>query len=309
MTDQLQQDLNTLSDTVPLLAKGVSSALQEAQSLENAATELLQEIAEARQETSVHLSKLRDALPALAQQLDEDEKRLVAAGDEAEKAWSAAREALTAAEQRLETEADELLASRGELHQAVAEAGTKVDQSTGIGDAAVDRIEQESQESRKELETAADAVTEEVKNLKDFLGVAESSMSAASDALLKRITELAQRLEQEATKIVEDLDQKFQDHFSAVKDTVDDLIQTVDDGVKDAAERSEDKMTTPIGEAGLELRTELERISAAAEKQDTTLRQQDQAFDQALLEAEGEASVVPEGIRQIEAASQALTGS
>jgi hypothetical protein len=309
MIDQLQQDLNTLSDTVPLLAKGVTDALQEAQSLENAATELLQEISEARQEASVHLNKLRDALPALVVQLDADEKRLVAAGDEVEKAWSDARAALTAAEERLESEADDLMSSRLQLHQAVAEAGTKVDQSTAIGDAAIDRIEQESQESQKELEAASDQVTDQVKNLRAFLDTAESSMSAACDALLKRLTGLGQRLEQEATSIVEGLDQKFQDHISAVQATLGDMIQTVDDGVRDAADRSERTMSEPVDEAGLELKTELERISAGAGKLDSELRQQDQAFDQALLEAEAEASAVPEGIRQIDAASQALTGS
>lgn len=304
--EQMMDDLRTLSDTLPLLTERVSRAVEGAEALEEAAEALLQDVGEARQEVAGQLDRVRDALPPLAVQIETDTPRIGTAGDDAVKAWDEAHEDLGAAQDRLEKEADEALTARSELQRHLIEVGAKVDQSQAEGEAAVNALEGEAREAETKLGAAAQAVGEEVSELKQFLEVARGSLQEASSTLAQRLLSLGQELEREATQIIEDLRDKQKAHLGNTQDPLADLSDLVLENVEDTAERALRTAATPATDASLELRTELERLSATAEKGEEALRREGQELEQALAQLEAEASCIPEGIRQIDQAARTL---
>jgi hypothetical protein len=307
MTEQqMVEDLTTLSDTVPLLSTKVSQAVEAAEALEQAAEALLQDVDEARQEVALHLTRVGDALPPLAVQVETDTGRLGASGDDAVKAWDQAHEDLGSAQDRLEKEAEEVLAARSELQRHLTEAGTKVDQSQTEGEAAVNALETEAQEAETKLTAAAQAVTEEVSELKQFLDVARSSLEDACGTLAQRLLSLGEELQREAEQIIEDLREKQREHLGNTQEPLADLSDHVLANVEDTIDRALRTAATPTTDAGLELRTELERLSASAEKGEEALRREGQELEQALAQLAEEASHIPEGIRQIDQTARTL---
>jgi prefoldin subunit 5 len=267
---------------------------------------LLQEVGEARQEVASHLAKVHEALPGLAVQLETDAGRVGASGDDAVKAWDEAHEDLSAAHDRLEKEAEELVAARTDLQRHLAEVGSKVDQSQAEGEAAVGALETEAQEAETKLTAAAQAVGEEVNELKQFLDVARSSLQDACAVLAQRLLSLGEEMQHEAEQIIEDLRAKHKEHLEHSQDPLVDMADHVLANADDTGERVQRNAATPSTDAGLELRTELERLSATAEKGEEALRREGQELEQALAQLAGEADRIPEGIRQIDQAARTL---
>lgn len=306
MTEQLKEDLSTLSDTVPLLSTKVSQAVEAAEALEQAAEALLQEVDEARQEVASQLTKVHEALPGLAVQLETDAGRVGASGDEAVKAWDEAHEDMGDAHGQLEKEAEELMAACSDLQRHLTEVGSKVDQSQAEGEAAVGALETEAQEAETKLTAAAQAVSDEVGELKQFLDIARSSLQDACAVLAQRLLSLGEEMQHEAEQIIEDLRGKHKEHLEHSQDPLADLNDHVLANVEDTGERVLRTAATPSTDAGLELRTELERLSATAEKGEEALRREGQELEQALAQLAGEADRIPEGIRQIDQAARTL---
>ena len=306
MTDQLKEDLATLSDTIPLLSTKVSQAVEAAEALEQDAEALLHEVDEARQEVASHLAKVHEALPGLAVQLETDAGRVGAAGDDAVKAWDEAREDMAGAHSQLENEAQELMAACGDLQRHLTEVGSKVDQSQAEGEAAMGALETEAQEAETKLTAAAQAVSQEVDELKQFLDIARSSLQDACTVLAQRLLSLGEEMQHEAEQIIEDLRGKHKEHLEHSQDPLADLTDHVLANVEETGERVLRTAATPATDAGLELRTELERLSATAEKGEEALRREGQELEQALAQLAGEADRIPEGIRQIDQAARTL---
>lgn len=307
MTEQqMKEDLSTLSDTVPLVTKSVTQAVEAAEALEQAAEALLQDVDEARQEVASHLNKVRDALPTLVVQIEIDTGRIGTAGDDASKAWDETHDAWGTAQDRLEKEAEEVLAARLELQGHLTEAGTKVDQSQAEGEAAVDALETEAQEAETKLAAAAQAVGEEVNELKQFMDIARSSLKDACATLAQRLLSLGEELEREAEQIIEDLKTKKEAQLDETKEQLGDLSGEARSEVEITGDRAQRTAVTPVTEAGDDLGVELERLSANTEKGEETLRREGLELAQALSQVETEAGRLPEGIRQIDETARTL---
>jgi hypothetical protein len=306
VTRQLEEDLATLSDTVPLVSGRTSRAVQAADELEQAADALLQEVDEARQELTVQLAQVGDALPPLVVQLQTGSGHVGSGGDEIGKAWDETHDALGTAQDELGKQAAGVLAAGKELQRHLAEVGTRLDQSQAQAEAAVDALESEAKEAEAKLSAAAQVVTGEVAEVKQFLEIARGSVKDACAALSQRLLGLCQEMESEAGQIVEELGKVKSRHLGATREHLEEMHVQVRAVVEQADERYAETAVAPAAEAGLELRTELQRLSATAEKGEESMRDRVRELEQSLAELATEAGRIPEGIRQIEESARTL---
>jgi hypothetical protein len=303
-TDVLMQDLSTLSDAVPLVGKAVSTAVFEAEALQNAAQDLLHEVAEARQYTTVHRAALREALPPFTAHVQVDHQTLESAGRDADGAWHGTRDALDTAEHRLEAGVADVMAAGAHLAKVLGEAGTRVDQVSGAGDAALDRLEHQTHEAEQRLSAAVHAATAETAQLRQTLALAKSTIDEAAQTLAGRLLQICQVLEQSAAHLVEELTTQGREHLEQAQKPVDGLYAYASAGVAEVAERGQRTIAHPVGEAETALSEELGRLNATGDRHQRLVPEQVHDLEEALGKAEAEASVVPEGIRQIDAAAK-----
>src|SRR4030095_5897079 len=266
MIEALLEDLNTLSDTVPLLSKAVSTASFEADALENAARDLLQEVTEGRQYLNVHRAAVHEALPPLTAHVREDLQALRTAGDDAETAWHEARDAISAGEQRLGAKVGEVVAAAGHLEKVLAEAGTRVDQLSGKGEAALDLLEQKAQEAQTRLKTPAETPTAETGQMRQFLSLAKSTLDEAAQRLAHRLLEIGESLEPQTTELGEETTAKLSEHLEKVQTPVDGLYAYASAGVAELAERSRRMIGEPVSHVETDLAEELGRPDASGQR-------------------------------------------
>jgi F0F1-type ATP synthase membrane subunit b/b' len=213
---------------------------------------------------------------------------------------------MSAAEHKLETEVERVLEARQHLEEALAQAGTRIDQSGAEGDAAIDRLEEDARHVGERLEAAVQAVSDQFAHLKDFLDATRASLTEASNTLVTRLNLAAQNLEGEAAHILEDLAEKSREHVEQARARFEGVGEHVVVSLNEVAESGQRTLIAPIGEATLDLRTAIERVSASAEKHEESLRQHNQGFTQAFAQVEEEAAQIPEAIRKIDAVAQEL---
>jgi chromosome segregation ATPase len=304
MMEALADDLNTLTDAVPALTGAAADAIREAGELAQAADALLQEIADGRKQAAADLAAVREALPPLAAQAGSDAQRVEAAGDAAEKAWDDAREHLQEGARRLATHVEHVLTARTALQSSLAESGTRVDQSSARGEAALDRLEQVVTAAAAQLAAGAHAVDEEADELRTLMETARSSVAAACDELAKRLLQIGHRLEQDATRVLSELAADGKEHVDKVGGSVTGLFDTSEKGVHALDERAKAGTATPAEDAGQELHVELGRLGGTAAKCADLLQTRGEAVEQALARAEHGALPIPTGIEQIEIAAR-----
>jgi predicted nucleic acid-binding Zn-ribbon protein len=300
MIEALKQDLQTLSDSVPLLASKISEAKNGAEALVAAAEELQHQLDTAHQEATLRLTTLHDGLPGLVTQ---EEKQLKDADQAVIDAWHAAESLLKTSGESVVTEVAEVLAQGHNLGAALAKAGTQIDQSQAAGEAALNHLEQVAHDAEERLRAALQAVQAEVANFKTFSDEAKHRMVTAAQALWSRLgtaTADAQSGAQEAL-------QAIHAKGSALKETTHDLLSTLGEQVMEKVDGADGQIdhavTAPLGAAAAHLSLDLERLGVGAATQEEELAKHGQALGAGLDQVKGEAATLPASISQIQQAA------
>jgi hypothetical protein len=201
---------------------------------------------------------------------------------------------------------DEVLGHAHDLQVAIAEAGTKIDQQQGVGQAALARLDHLVHDAEQRLQAALQGLQSEIDGLKQF---ATHSVDALTDGAREMIAWLS-ALCAEADKDAHDMLAAMTAKTSAHKETADNVYATLGGDlmgkVDEADGQVEQAVTTPVGDAEGHVRQELERMEATAAAQEQELARHGQALDAALQSMGGETQKVPVGVGHIQEAARQL---
>jgi predicted nucleic acid-binding Zn-ribbon protein len=300
----LKEDLQTLSDAIPLLGKNMPEVLHGAEALETAAQELQTDVDAARAEVAAQLTMLHDALPGLAVHVEADEKRLAEAGTAVTDAWQKAAQELERDGEQVANQVDDVMGEVHGLREVLAEAGTRIDQSQAVGEAALARLQHDAQEAGQRLHAALQAMQTEVGNFHSFTDTARQQLTAAAGALLSRLMTISSDAQSGAQEAMETFKAKGGAHKEAAHGVVSAISQQIMDKVDGVGGQIEHDVTTPVGEEAEGLRNELERLGAGAGKHEEALAKHGQVLETALEQAKGEVGPVRAGIGQIQEAAR-----
>src|SRR5262245_17612439 len=203
-----EEDLRTLSDLVPLLAKKMSETHDAAEALEAAAVALQHEVEEARHDASSRLAAAQGALPDLVVQVEIEEKSLEDAETALAGAWHAAEPKLAQSGDDAVKQAHDVVTHAQELRAALAEAGTKVDQVQALGEAALAKLAQDAQETEKKVEAALQSLEGEVEKFKQSAHSAHEAITEAARELLAVLTQAIGHADTALTETLDDMDAK-----------------------------------------------------------------------------------------------------
>jgi DNA anti-recombination protein RmuC len=295
----LKQDLQTLSESVPLVTARASDALHGAEELEKAAQALLADVEAAHSEASTQLTRVHDAVPAMAAQVEGDAKRIgeasVALDPVLERAASAVADRL-----------DEVQSHLHDLRTALAEAGTKIDQAQTVGDEALQRLENDAHAADQRLRAALQTFQAEIAGLHDFAAAARATVTEHARTLLGRLLTVSTAEAQPgAQDALEALHARRDAHRQSLHELLSNVSGELMQKVDDAHEPLEQAVAVPLGRVQATLRTDLERVGALAGSQEKDLASHGQTLEAALAELETETTAVPKGLEQIEEAARA----
>jgi hypothetical protein len=305
-TPTTEEDLSTLSDLVPLLAKKIEDAHAAAESLEAAATTLQHEVDEARNEAASRLAALQDALPGLVVQVEVEEKALKEADAALLEAWHEAAPKLARSGEAIVTQAHDVVTHAQELRTALAEAGTKIDQTQALGEAALAKLAQDAQEAEKRVEAALHTLEAEIEGFKQSTHAVGDAISSAARDLLAVLTEATGHADSALAEALDDMEAKATAHTQAAHDLFEALSSDLMDKVDAAGQELEHDVTTSLTEAGTHLRGDLTVLGATAGEQEKELEQHAHALEAALTSVKAEAEVVPAGVAEINEAAQRM---
>lgn len=301
-----EEDLRTLSDLVPLLAKKVSDSHDAAEALEAAAVALQHEVEEARHEAASRLAAVQGALPDLVVQVDIEEKSLKDADTALAGAWHAAEPRLAQSGADVLKQSQDVVTGAQALRAALAEAGTKVDQVQAIGEAALAKLAHDAEETEKKIEEALHSLEGEVEKFKQATHAAHEAITEAARELLAVLTQTIGHADTALTEALDDMDAKTSAHQTAAQDLFEAIAGDVMDKVDAAGPELEHDVTTPLAEAATSLRGDLETLGHTAGAQEKELEQHGQALEQALGEMKAQTGIVPAGVVEINEAARRL---
>ena len=295
----LEQDLAELSDVLPLLPAEVTALGESAGTLEAAAETLLADVGAGRQELESLLTGVRNALPGFTVQVEVIDKRVETTLEAVEKAWSDADDLLEEGEKALATRGEEVDTERAELLKVLFEAGTKVDQASAEGEAAIDRLESAARDAHTRVKTAADAVTARVAALGTMLEQTTQAMADATEVYLERVTLFVDNANFDTGVLLDHLEHRlgqYTGHLEELGKEVDTRVSAI---LTDGSKRTYDNVREPLLTAGEELRIAVERLAATASTQREALAKGLDAHDAALADVKHVAEPLPAGVQQI----------
>ncbi|HXY38997.1 MAG TPA: hypothetical protein VEQ10_04970 [Vicinamibacteria bacterium] len=300
----LKEDLQTLSDTVPLLNKSLADALHGAEALETAAQELQHEVDAARDEATQELATLQGALPRLAVQVEAEEKALADAEAAVSDGWQNTSQELEKDGEQVANRVDEVVGEVHDLQAVLVEAATRIDQSQATGEAALSRLQHDAQEAGQRLHAAFEALNAEVSGFHGFAESAKQQLSAATTRLWSRLQGISSEAADGAQQSLEAFRAKTGAYKDAAHGVVAALSQQIMDKVDAAGAQVDHELTAPVGGAVAGLHDELGRLEAAAGKHELALANHGTALDAALEQAKAEDGPVRAGIGQIQEAAR-----
>jgi chromosome segregation ATPase len=295
----LEQDLAELSDALPLLPAEVTALGGSAGTLEAAAETLLSEVGAGRQELESLLTHVRNALPGFTVQVEAIDKRLETTLEAVEKAWSEADDQLEEGEKALAARGEEVDTERAELLKVLFEAGTKVDQASADGDAAVDRLESAARDAQARVKTAADTVTTRVAALGTMLEQTTTAMADAAQVFMERITLFVDNANFDTDVLLDHLAHRLGQYTGNVEALGKEVETRVDAILNAGSARTYDNIREPLLTAGEEVRIAVERLAATASTQQESLAKGLDAHDAALTDVKQAAEPLPAGVEQI----------
>jgi DNA anti-recombination protein RmuC len=302
----LKQDLQTLSESVPLVTARASDALHGAEELEKAAQALLADVEAAHSEASTQLTRVHDALPAMAAQVEGDAKRIGEASVALNAAWADADPVLERAASAVADRLDEVQSHLHDLRTALAEAGTKIDQAQTVGDEALQRLENDAHAADQRLRAALQTFQAEIAGLHDFAAAARATVTEHARTLLGRLLTVSTAEAQPgAQDALEALHARRDAHRQSLHELLSNVSGELMQKVDDAHEPLEQAVAVPLGRVQATLRTDLERVGALAGSQEKDLASHGQTLEAALAELETETTAVPKGLEQIDEAARA----
>jgi hypothetical protein len=306
MSGTTVEDLQTLSELVPLLAKKVSDSHEAAEALESAATELQREVDEAQQEAQGRLVALQDALPSLVVQVEYEEKALKEADTALLGAWHEAEPRFAHAGDAVVKHADDVVSHTHDLRAALVSAGTKIDQVQALGEAALAKLGHDLHEAEQRVQAALHTLEGEVEHLKQATQTANEALATAARDLLAVLTEATGHADVALKEVLEDMEAKTNAHkesadglFSALGEHLIEKVDAADGEIQQA-------VMAPLAGAETHLRGGLEKIRAAATTHQKDLEEHGQALEQGLKQAKAEAATVPAGMAAIDNSARQL---
>lgn len=302
----LKEDLNYLSDSLPQVQEAASQATAQAHALAEAAAALLQELQQARDEMSSHLTHVHDAWPAVKVQIETLEKELETAGGTVQLQWDKAHTELDEAGHALQAAGEHFHPKPGAVQNAFSQAGGRLEQGIADGAPTFERLGSTAHEGGVKLHAAAAAVVAETAGLRELLEHLHGEIHDAERALFEKLIAIAKAREQDATGLTEKLTQHYKELDSAVMTTFGDLGHVITDLESNWESHLRDTVTTPLTAAAEVVHAALGELSQDADQHENVVRQHATVEESALVELEQTANRLPDGIRQIKEAVEKL---
>lgn len=304
----LKEDLAELSDVLPKLPAEVTAAVEAAQELDAAAQTLLDAVGHGRQEMQGLLAHVQNALPDFTVQVEMMEKRLETALEVAEKAWNEADDAIEESEKALEAKGEELSTERTELLAVLFEAGTRVDQASADGDAAVDRLEAAAKDGQARVKAAADALTAKAAALGAQIKETTEAIEEAGQVFLDRVTTFVDNGRFDTDVLLDHLEHRMKQYTAHLESVTKEVESRGDAIVLAASKRTTENVRQPLIEEGEKFRTALEAMASNASEHQDTLVKVLAGHEEALEEVKQAAAPVPNGIMEIHEAVVRMRG-
>lgn len=301
-----EEDLGLLGDLVPLLAKKVADAQHSAEALEAAVTQFQQEVEEARHEAQTHLTEVQGTLPQLATQVETENMALKDAETALNGAWHDAEPRIAAAAEAALAPVADVVSHAHDLQAAIAEAGTRIDQSQATGEAALNKLAQDCQAAEQRISDALAALDKEYEQLAHTVTETVEAIANAASNYEAALTIAISHCDAALEGALDEMDHKttaFKGSSPALYEALGGKIMEKVDALDGELEQA---VTTPVTEAETELEHELELLGATADTWGEELEQHNQQLQQAIEEVKQEAGSMPEGIGEINRAANQL---
>lgn len=295
----LKEDLNELSTMLPLLPEEVNQMRQSAHHLSEAATHLLAEAGAARQAADGLLPQAQATLAGFTTLTDALEKRLTAAVERAEAAWTQGSNYVEQAEDLVQAAAEDVNAARTELMQALFDGGTTVDQASADGEAAIDAIEAAASDGATRIEAAVSTLTGQLSDLQEAMERTRDTFTQSCEVFVEQVKpKLVNSVHFDAGAFFDEMAAR-QDRYTA---HLTELAQQVQSGVEAVVTDFQSRLeaiTSPLRLAAENLRIELESLGATAATQREAVAKALDGHDQAVEELTEAKEPLPRGIQQI----------
>jgi archaellum component FlaC len=301
-----EEDLKLLADLVPLLAKKLTDAQQSAEALESAVTQFQHDVDEARQEAASRLTDMQDALPALAVQAEAEEKALKDAETALIGAWHEAEPRLAAAGEAALAPVADIISHTHDLQAALAEAGTRIDQSQAMGEAALAKLGQDCHAAEQRIQAALQALEKEAHQLEHSAQEAIAAVTSAATNFEAALTMANGHCDAALEKALQEMDDKtiaFKGAAPALYESLAGLLMEKVDGLDGEIQQA---VTTPLTEAETELERDFDKLGVTTDIWGQELEQHTQKLEEAVEEVKQEAASVPAGITEINNAAAQL---
>jgi hypothetical protein len=295
----LKEDLNELSTMLPLLPEEVNQMRQSAHHLSEAATHLLAEAGASRQAADALLPQAQTTLAGFTTLADSLEKRIEAAAERAEAAWTQGSNYVEQGEDLVQAAAEDVDAARTELMQALFDGGTAVDQASANGETAIDAVEAAANDGATRIAAAVAAVTGELSELQETVERTRDTLTHSCELFVERIKpQFVNSAHHQAGYLFDRLAAR-QDQYTAHLTQLAQQVQSGVEGVVTELQTKLEAITSPLRLAAEDLRIELESLGATAATQREAVAKALDSHDQAVDELVEAKEPLPRGIEQI----------
>ena len=301
-----EEELGLLADLVPLLAKKITDAQHSAEALEAAVTQFQQEVDEARQDAASRLTDMQHALPTLASQVETEEMALKEAGTALIGAWHDAEPRLTAAGEAALAPVADVISHTHDLQAAIAEAGTRIDHSQAMGEAALDKLGQDCHAAEQRIQAALQALEKEIDQFEHSAADALEAITNATTSFEAVLTMANGHCDAALEGALDEMDNKriaFKGSAPALYEALGGKLMEKVDALDGELQQA---VTTPVTEAQTEVEHDLEKLGSTADTWGQQLEEHAQKLDQAVEEVKQEAGSIPTGIEEIHKAAAQL---
>jgi uncharacterized phage infection (PIP) family protein YhgE len=265
--EAMKAEFGELSDVVPLLPDEVNEMRQSAQHLADAAATLHNETDAARQDVANLLAHVRNTLPGFTVQADGLEKRLEASLDAAEKAWTEGSGHIEDGETAVKTAAEAVDGARQELMRALFDAGTRVDQASADGEAAIDHLEAVATDGAARVKAAALELSDQVDTLEIRLEHVRESVTESCELLQQRMKQFVDSVSFDIGVLLDRLGAGKDGYTAHVTEVANAVESAVGEALNTLGKRVRESVAAPLGLATENARIEIERLAAAASTQ------------------------------------------
>jgi len=303
----LEEDLRALLELAPKLPVEAKAATEAAIALRNAANPLrdeIQAVAEAAEEASHVASGLGQAF---AKHTNELEQHLHSVLDEANSSWRTAQASLSATFPQTVESMGKLTQAKDGLVDRLMAADKEMDPTTEAENA-TKSLADAAETAKNDLDREANEFATAMTTLEEILGDRVPRLNTAAEALMKRLEDYHDKLEEQASTLISTMAAKGTELENALRASLDWLSAELENHLNLAAGQLADQVDKPLEEAGDGTKQALAALGTTTEERDKALATARAEFVQAFADLEAMTQPMPETMDAIHQAYEKVDG-